>query len=212
MTLRLLKRTLLNKGALWLSYIKLFPILRKLNKSSIVFDCGANVGDITKKFAETGAQVYAFEPDEVAYSVLEKRFRLTENVTLIKKGVWDKNTEISLYSHKDQSKNEAAYTVSSSIVSNKLNVDNAKSKFVEVIDLTEFIENLGKRITVIKLDVEGAEIEILKKIIDKDSYKLFDMMYVETHETKIPGHLEELVLIKKLLREKNILNIKLNWL
>src|SRR5216117_3530220 len=74
MKLKLLKRIILNKGALWLSYIKLIPVLRRLNKNSLVIDCGANTGDITKKFADTGATVHAFEPDPLAYEFLKKRF------------------------------------------------------------------------------------------------------------------------------------------
>ncbi len=212
MKLSLLKRKILNKGALWLSYAKLVPILRTIGKDSIVLDCGANVGDVTEKFAATGAQVYAFEPDPVAFAILQKRFAASSNVMLMNKGVWDKNTQLSLYTHKDSDEDEAAYTVSSSIVSNKVNIDTAKSQTIEVIDLTEFIKNLGRHVNLIKLDVEGAETEILKKVIEKKTYHLFDTMYVETHETKIPGQKEELDKIRAAMQQKNISNIKLNWL
>lgn len=212
MKLNLLKRRILNKGALWITYLKLIPILRKISRDAIVLDCGANVGDITQKFAATGARVYAFEPDPVAFNQLKKRFAATTNVTLIQKGVWDKNTEISLYTHKDQNEAELAFTVSSSIVGNKVNIDQSRSHAIEVIDLTEFIEKLGHRVNLIKLDVEGAETEILKKILAKKTYRLFDVMYVETHETKIPGQQAELAEIKKELRNQGVENIKLNWI
>lgn len=212
MNLKLLKRTVLNKGALWLSYLKLVPILKNTGKDDLVLDCGANVGDITKKFADTGARVYAFEPDPVAFRILQNRFKNTANVTLINKGVWDRNTHLSLYTHKDGNEDEAAYTVSSSIIGHKVNIDAAKSHTIEVIDLTEFIEGLGRRVSTIKLDVEGAETEILKKVIQKETYRLFDAMYVETHETKIPGQKAELDGIRTDLKQKKINNIKLNWL
>jgi FkbM family methyltransferase len=203
---------MLNKGALWLTYLKLIPILRKIGSDSVVLDCGANVGDVTEKFAATGAQVYAFEPDPVAFARLKKRFGARKNVTLIQKGVWDKNTQIPLYKHKDQKDGEVAFTVSSSIVSNKLNVDQTSAHTIEVIDLAEFIENLGRRVNLIKLDVEGAETEILKSIIAKATYHLFDVMYVETHETKIPGQQAELADIRRALASKGVQHIKLNWL
>jgi hypothetical protein len=41
---------------------------------------------------------------------------------------------------------------------------------------------------------------------------LFDRMYVETHETKIPSHVYQLQLIKQQIKEKGITNIKLNWI
>jgi len=212
MKLNLLKRIILNKGALWLSYLKLIPIVRKLDKNSIVIDCGANVGDITKKFAATGATVHAFEPDPLAFERLKKRFENIPNVILYKKGVWDKEADITLFTHKDQENHELAFTVGSSIIENKINVDQGKRQTIHVVDLSNFIVQLGKRVNVIKLDVEGAETAILQKVLKDGTHRLFDMMYVETHETKIPGQVEELKAIKQMMQEKNITNIKLNWL
>jgi FkbM family methyltransferase len=212
MKLALIKRQLLNKGALWLSYIKLIPILKKINKDSIVLDCGANTGDISLKFAKRGATVYSFEPDPLAYNLLIDKVKKYPDVTCIQKGVWDKNEQVALYTHKDQEADDAAFTVGSSIKSDKVNVDREKAQFIEVIDLSAFIKQLGKKIDVIKLDVEGAETEILKKILSDETYNCFDMMYVETHETKIPGQREELEQIRKTMKEKGVENIKLNWL
>jgi len=211
MKFKLLKQIILNKGALWLSYIKLIPIVRKLNKDSMVIDCGANVGNITKRFAATGATVHAFEPDPIAFGILKRRFQSFPNVILHNQGVWDKETDLNFFSHKNQSE-EPAYTVSSSIIINKKNIDKEKKCRIHVIDLCDFIAKLGKKINLIKLDIEGAEIAILKKILEKETYKLFDEMFVETHEKKIPGQTEEIEQIKLLMQKKHVSNIKLNWL
>jgi len=208
----LIKRKILNSGALWLSKIKLVPSLFRLNKNSVVIDCGANVGHITSLLARTGATVYAFEPDPVAFELLQRRVKNKKNVIIIKKGVWDRNTVLSLFRHIDTRNNEAAFTVGSSIIQDKINVDTARTEQIEVIDLVEFIQSLGKRISLIKLDVEGAETEILKKILQTKTYTLFDMMYVETHETKIPGQKILLNAIKKEMVAQGVTNIKLNWL
>ena len=211
MKFKLLKQIILNKGALWLSYLKLIPILRELNKDSIIIDCGANVGHITKKFAATGAIVHAFEPDPLAFDILSRRLQSYPNVVLHKEGVWDKDADLNFFSHKNQS-DKAAYTVSSSIIPSKKNIDTKKVETIHVIDLSDFIRRLGRKINLIKLDIEGAEIAVLKKILDDDTHKLVDKMYVETHEKKIPGHLQEVQEIKELLRSKHVSNIKLNWL
>lgn len=208
----LIKRKILNTGALCLSQIKLLPLLLRLNKNSVVIDCGANVGHITSLLARTGATVYAFEPDPVAFELLQQRVKNKKNVTIIKKGVWNKNTFLSLFRHTDTRNNEADFTVGSSIIQSKTNVDASKTQKIEVIDLVEFIQGLGKKISLIKLDVEGAETEILKKILETKAYTLFDLMYVETHETKIPGQKESLNGIIKEMAAKGVKNIKLNWL
>jgi len=96
MTTALLKGKILNAGAIGISYIKLLPDWFRLGKNSIVIDCGANVGYISKMLASTGATVIAFEPDPIAFEKLQQRCRFSKNITLIKKGVWDKDTVIKI--------------------------------------------------------------------------------------------------------------------
>jgi FkbM family methyltransferase len=207
----LLKRKILNYGALGISYIQLFPWLFRLNKNSIIIDCGANRGHISSYLSLTGATIYAFEPDPIAFVQLVKRCSRRKNVNCINKGVWDKNAVIKLYRHREM-KGQSDFTVSSSIIDEKKNIKPASAIGVEVIDLVEFMQSLSKKIDLIKIDIEGAEIQVLKKIIETRAYALFKTMYVETHETKIPGQKEELEKIKKELKRKEITNIKLNWI
>lgn len=211
MRLALLKRKILNYGALCISYIKLLPWLFRLTKNSIVIDCGANVGHITSYLSLTGATIYAFEPDPIAFKILKEKFGNKKNITCINKGVWDKNTMLKIYRHQEMLK-ETDFTVSSSIVPEKKNVSNQSATEIEVIDLPGFIQTFNKKIDLIKMDIEGAEIEILNKIISTGAQNLFKKMYVETHETKIHSQKEELEQIKKQLIEKGITNIKLNWI
>jgi len=62
------------------------------------------------------------------------------------------------------------------------------------------------------MDIEGAEIEVIQHIIKQETYKKVDLVLVETHENKIPGHDEKVKRLKQLLTSKNIQNIKLNWI
>lgn len=208
----LLKRKILNAGALWISFIKLIPDWFRLGKKSLVLDCGANVGHISKLLASTGATVIAFEPDPIAYEKLFLRCGKKKNITLIKKGVWDKNSVIQFYSHQESTGGEACYTVGSSILAEKINVSTEKTQSIEVIDLVEFMQQQKRKIDLVKLDVEGAEIDILHRVIATEAWHLFDRMYVETHETKIPSHVKKLQQIKEKIKEKGITNIKLNWI
>jgi FkbM family methyltransferase len=207
----LIKRKILNTGAITISYFKLVPDLFRLGKKSIVLDCGANVGHIAKLLSLTGAKVYAFEPDPVAFKKLSYRCRNKKNIECIQKGVWDKDAIIQLYTHRESHGDEASFTVGSSIIADKINVSTEKVQSIEVIDLVSFMQGLNKKIDLVKLDVEGAEIEILKKIIATGTYHLFDRMYVETHESKIPSQIKEVEWIRQELKNKGIKNIRLNW-
>jgi len=208
----LIKRKILNAGALLISYVKLFPWLFRLNKQSIVIDCGANTGRISGFLSLTGATIYAFEPDPIAFEILSKRLGNKKNVQCINKAVWDRNTTLLLYRHTEMENKEDAFTVSSSIVESKKNVTTDRPIEIEAINLIEFIQVLNKVVDLIKVDIEGAETEILQSIIQRDAHTLFKKMYVETHETKIPGQKEQIEKIKQQMQVKGITNIKLNWL
>jgi FkbM family methyltransferase len=208
----LIKRKILNAGALWISYFKLLPWLFRLNKNSVVIDCGANIGKISSYLSITGVTIYAFEPDPIAFEKLLRRCSKRKNIHCLNKGVWNKNTKLQLFRHTQMKNNEQAFTVGSSIVDSKKNISTETSVEIEVISLVEFIQLLNCKIDLIKLDVEGAETEILQSIIQQNAHKLFKSMYVETHETKIPGQKEELKKIKEQMKHKGITNIKLNWI
>ncbi len=206
-----LKRKILNWGIYWISYLKLIPILKDINKESTIIDCGANRGDITALFAKRGAKVYAFEPDPLAFQALVERFKKNKNVVCFQKGVWDRNGKETLYFHRARDKEEMALTVSSSLIKEKVNIDANNGREVEIVDLTEFIENLRTRVDLIKIDIEGAEIQVLKKIIRNESYKKTGQIFVETHENKISSQKKDIKEIKQEIRKRGIGNIILNW-
>ena len=212
MNLSLLKRKILNRGAYYISLWKLRPLLANLNEQSLVLDCGANIGEISQQFLNTGAEVIAFEPDPTAFALLEKRFSGKQGIQLINKAVWTEDTRLTFYLHEDRKEDLAELTVSSSVYANKKNVSQEYKLEVEALDLIDFIEKLDRRVSLIKIDIEGAETDILFKMIEAETYKKFDLAVVETHESKIPGQDKEIEKIRALFEDKGIDNIKLNWI
>lgn len=196
----------------WLTDIMFNRFLAKLNKDSIAIDCGANVGDISLKLAKTGARVFAFEPNPFAYEELIDKVKDYKNVTCYKKGVWDKNTVTKLYFHNQAKIDEAFWSFGSSIIRDKGNVDKGRSVEVEIIDLTEFIDKLDKQVDLLKIDIEGAECELLEKFIEKELYKKVAITLVETHDSKIAGQKQKTDKVREQIREKGIENINLSWL
>ena len=183
----------------------------KLTKDDIVFDCGANVGNVTHHLCKSGATVYCFEPNPYAFEVLQNRFSNMQNVHCIQKGVSDKNGRMKLYLHEHSDKNEIHWSTGSSLLEFKYNVLSDKYVEVEIIDLCEFIESLNRRIRILKMDVEGVECAIIRKIINSGIVDKIDYAFVETHDHKIPELKEETNAIRELIQQQGIENINLDW-
>jgi FkbM family methyltransferase len=196
----------------FLSYLLFNNIFKKISVNSIAIDCGANVGDITLKLAKTGATVYAFEPNPYAFKRLTERTKKFKKVTCIKKGVWDRNTTKQLFFHQNAEGDDVFWSFGSSIVREKNNVNTGRSVEVELVDLIEFIENLHQKVDFLKIDIEGAEVEILEKFLQKEMYKHVELTVVETHERKIPEQKPRMDKIRQTIKNKRIKNIRLSWL
>jgi FkbM family methyltransferase len=186
-------------------------VFSDIQPGDITIDCGANVGEVTFLMAERGAIVYAFEPNPYAFEVLKKRFEGNENVILINKGVWHKPGVLPLYLHENNDDNPEKHSVSSSILENKKNIDKSNYVEIELIDLVLFIEELQKDIVLVKLDVEGAEVDILNKLIYSKSIRKIKKLLVETHEKQMPELFKPTQELKRKIRELDLKNINLNW-
>jgi FkbM family methyltransferase len=195
-----------------LSYIIFNNIFKRINATSIAIDCGANVGDVTLKLAKKGARVYAFEPNPYAFKRLVERTKHFKKVTCINKGVWDRNTTTQLFFHQNAENDDVFWSFGSSIVKEKNNVSSGRSIEVELIDLIAFIKNLNQKVDFLKMDIEGAEVEILEKFLTEELYKKVDLTVVETHDRKIPQQKPRMDRIRQIIREKQIKNIRLTWL
>lgn len=186
-------------------------LFSKLKPGDIAIDCGANVGEVTAIMAEKGATVYAFEPNPYAFKLLKKRFDKNNNVILINKGVWDKKGILPLYLHENNDLNPEKHSVSSSILESKKNIDKINFVEIELINLIDFIENLNHEVALLKLDVEGAEVDILNKLIYSKSIKNIREILVETHEKQIPELFKPTQALRIEIKKLGLNHINLNW-
>lgn len=86
---------------------------------------------------------------------------------------------------------------------------------VQMIDFCEFIAELIQKhgkIAFVKLDIEGAEFDVLNALIEKNLYENIEYIMVETHERFFDNPKEKIGVLKEKIAKKKITNIYLDWI
>ncbi|SDN44385.1 methyltransferase, FkbM family [Desulfonauticus submarinus] len=138
------------------------------SKKPVIIDCGAHIGLTSIYFARLypSARIYSFEADQDIFKVLEYNisYNKIKNIKIYNKAVWIHNRGVYFC----QKGNDSGY------ISNK-----SSHALVPSLKLKEFLDNFDK-IDLLKLDIEGAEFEVLKDI--DDSIDKISTAIVEVHK------------------------------
>ncbi len=130
-----------------------------------LLDCGANIGlsviYLKQLFPE--ASITAFEPDEANFRLLKKNTQNLSRVKLMQEAIWKENTFIEF---------EGGGTLSSKIA------DSRSSQTVKV-KAARLKDYLQQPVDFLKLDIEGAEYEVIKDCAD-DIGKV-ENLFIEYH-------------------------------
>ena len=141
-------------------------LFQALNKEpQHIFDCGANIGFVTHTFLQhfPNAQVHAFEPNPLVFNQFNSAHGAKPNVKAHNKGIG--KTKGSLTFHINKNSGTSSFLDANSY--HKLNYANKdiEEKMVEVVGVGEYMtENNIPVLDILKLDIEGFELEALKGI------------------------------------------------
>jgi FkbM family methyltransferase len=186
-----------------------------LDPGDIIIDCGANVGNISSRFARAGATVYAFEPNPLCFDILMRRFRAMPMVHCFNQGVMDRACTLTLRSAMSHGVwDELDTSVASTLLPDTLDSScyKVRETTVECIDLDAFIRSLGMRVRFLKLDIEGAEIAVLNRLLDTQTIDLIDLVAAETHETQMPPLREATEVLRRRIELMGLQQkIRLDW-
>jgi FkbM family methyltransferase len=140
----------------------------ELPASAYIIDCGANIGlsVIYLKQHCPDAVITAFEPDQSNFKLLEQNIESygIKNVKLEQKAVWKENTTIAFA-------NEGS--MSSRI---EQSFSSTEDNTVIAVRLKEY---LNQKVDFLKIDIEGAEYQVLKDI--KPDLHFVEKMFLEYH-------------------------------
>lgn len=162
----------------------LYTEATKLSRGAVVLDLGANIGKTAEVFADRGATVYAYEPNRDAFRLLEDRLSARPNVFLYQQAIGDRDGTARLYLHHDYASGK--HLESSSMIEDKVNVDHNLYYDVQVRDVVSIVRQ-HPRVDLMKIDVEGGEYVILRRLLETGLIEKIDRLVVETHERKVPS-------------------------
>ncbi len=154
--------------------------------NSLIIDCGSYIGLslLYYKSICPSARIISFEPDKQNYGILLRNIETNNlnNIEALNKAVWIDNTEISF---------ESSGNMGSKIVAD----GSASNNSVQAVRLKEL---LYQQVAFLKIDIEGAEFEVLQDI--SNELKNVRNLFIEYH-----GNFNEarkLTTILEILNEK----------
>lgn len=147
--------------------------------NGIVFDVGGYKGDYTASLLKNNPNIvsYIFEPVYEYAKNIKSRFATNPNIHVFQVGLSNQNKELQINLNNDGS----SFLRQSGSLNNEI---------TKIIDVKEFIEkNKIFHIDLMKLNIEGAEYELLERIIDTQLVNRIDNILVQFH--KIDKNSEE---------------------
>jgi FkbM family methyltransferase len=165
-------------------FIKQIYKFNTSNLSPYIVDGGANIGlsVIYFKSLYPDAKIIAFEPDTKVFNALKynvKSFELSD-IELVEKALWDSETTLRFYSEGADGGRIATEADTKEIIQ------------IPTVRLKKYLE---KKVDFLKLDIEGAEVAVLRDC--KDVLTNVERIFVEYHS--INGKPQELDILLSIL-------------
>ncbi len=169
-------------------------------------DCGAHCGEsILMSRQRFGSYIttISFEPIPYFANELQKIYKNDSNTHILNAAVWINDDVKKFYISTE-------ITDGSSLLGEKINDVKDENIYIEIpcVDLSTWIKNTFTEddYVILKLDIEGAEYEVLNKMIEDGSIKLINELWGEWHENSINDDNIKILSenIQKYFKENNI--------
>lgn len=155
---------------------------------TVFYDLGANVGFFALLANQyiTSGKIYSFEPIAFIRELFQQHLKLnkvhirSDNIQLFPFGISDKEKEIP-FSHSTIQREGNTYILNSPIIRKDGN-----AALVKCYAIDELVRQGYDPPTVIKIDVEGAEYDVLKGALDTIIHHRPNIL-LATHDCHLPG-------------------------
>lgn len=153
-------------------------------RANVIFDLGSNIGLAALFFTDKypGAKIISVEPDPDNFSMLLKNTAGVSGVKTEQAAVWHTSGTISFATRSETGEDLGAWggqTLEAAAPSQS-------AVSVQAVSIPDLMSRHGvERIDVLKVDIEGAELELFSR--DASWLDRVDMVLVETHDRFKPG-------------------------
>lgn len=174
----------------------------------VCIDCGAHAGLVTDIIVHCGGICHSFEPNIYLFPILSHKYSDNPYVILYPKAVSNANGSAQFLQD-----SYGVFSQGNSIIASAR--ETKTSYTVEVVDISEILSQLiakHKRLYLLKLDVEGAEFDIMEKIIDKKLHLYIDYIVCETHERFFTDGSAKIARLRSRIAQENADNIFIDWI
>ena len=140
-----------------------------------ILDIGANIGATAYYFSRYAKTVYAVEPSLEQFDILARMiaFNKIKNIVPVNKAIYIKNGTFPLF----HNKNKTMYSLHQNV-----NDNSSPSEDVETITIQGLMDtNKIDEVDLMKLDVEGSEVEILSSTSFKEVASRIKTIITERH-------------------------------
>jgi FkbM family methyltransferase len=133
------------------------------------------------------------------------------NVLLYQAAVTTKLGEVELYLHKYADDDPEYWSSGSSLLAEKSNVRKDNALKVEGIHLAAFIKDLGQPVKLMKMDIEGAEVDVLNQLLDEGLHESIEQAFVEVHDRRIKSLAKPTQRLRERLQALGVSHFRLDW-
>lgn len=162
---------------------------QKRIKKGLFIDGGSNLGQgysfFRKYFPEDCFDVLFIEPNPNCMRVVKNKFRNIENSDFLQKAIWVKEDKLNFFGlvEDDRGNTSSGGSVVDNHNSSMYQSNKEKALSVDAFSFSDLLAIKSKTYNkiIVKMDIESAEYEVLKDLIDKNTITKIDHLFVEFH-------------------------------
>ena len=158
------------------------------DKQDIVFDIGGFRGEFAEQiYRSSPCKIFVFEPVLEHFNFLTEKFAGNLDIRLFNFGLDAKNQKI-----------EIALSSNSSSYNRKMGNNNLET--IELKDIVEFLmEDKVDQIALMKINIEGAEYDLLDRLIEKTDLQNIQNLQIQFHDFFPAAKARRSKLVKQIL-------------